>query len=312
MRFIEDMREGEKICDIYFVKKKDSLKSKSDKTYYSLKLQDKTGIIDAKVWELNNKIHTFEEGNYIKIVGETLSYQNNIQLKIYEIKVAQEGEYNPVEYMPSTDRNIDEMLSKFNSIMSSIEDENMKKLVQNVYQRDDIKNKVTLHAAGKSMHHAYIGGYLEHVLGVVEVCDSLAKLYPDVNRDLLITSAFLHDIGKIYELSSFPENDYTDAGQLLGHLVIGVEVVTLETNKMDSFPAETKNLIKHCILASHGEYEYGSPKLPSILEAFILNMADNIDAKVNMFNEATKSEKGNVKWLGYNRMLGRNIRKTNI
>ena len=161
------------------------------------------------------------------------------------------------------------------------------------------------------MHHGFIGGLLEHTLSVAKMCDFFAKQYPILNRDLLMTSAICHDIGKVYELSDFPMNDYTDAGQLLGHIVMGSEMLGKIMDSIPDFPTKLKNELKHCILAHHGELEYGSPKKPALIEAMALNLADNADAKMQTLTELFKDKKGND-WLGYNRLFESNIRKTVI
>ena len=168
------------------------------------------------------------------------------------------------------------------------------------------------HSAAKTVHHGFVGGLLEHTLSVTKLCDYYASYYPQLNRDLLITAAIFHDIGKIKELSTFPENDYTDAGQLLGHIMIGAEMVGITIRSIKGFPPVLATELKHCILAHHGELEYGSPKKPALLEALALNFADNTDAKMETMIEALNAgaNTGNKGWLGFNRLLDTNIRKT--
>ena len=167
------------------------------------------------------------------------------------------------------------------------------------------------HSAAKSVHHGFAGGLLEHTLSVVKFCDYMAGAYPILNKNLLFTAAICHDIGKTKELSSFPENDYTDEGQLLGHIVIGVEMIGDAVRNIPDFPEKLANELKHCIVAHHGELEYGSPKKPALAEAMALNLADNADAKMQTLTELFKDKKGND-WLGYNRLFESNIRKTVI
>ena len=167
-----------------------------------------------------------------------------------------------------------------------------------------------LHSAAKTVHHGFVGGLLEHTLSVTKLCDYYASYYPQLNRDLLITAAIFHDIGKIKELSTFPENDYTDAGQLLGHIMIGAEMVGITMRSIKGFPPTLATELKHCILAHHGELEYGSPKKPALLEALALNFADNTDAKMETMIEALNAGGENTGWLGFNRLLDTNIRKT--
>lgn len=311
MQFINELKEGETIVCHYLCKRKQTLKSRANKSYLSLLLQDKTGTIDAKVWELNNSIQSFEENDFIKIDAMVLSYQNTLQLNIKKIRRSEEGEYNPMDYIPSTDKDVEEQFSQILNLISSIKNNYIKELVQNIFiKNNEISEEFKKHSAGKSMHHSYMGGLLEHTLYVAQICDFMAPRYKFVNRDILIASALLHDIGKIMELSEFPMNDYTDEGQLIGHIVMGAELITSESAKIKGFPVELKNLLKHCILSHHGEYEYGSPKRPKTIEAFILHCADDTDAKLKMYEEMIESDNTSGKWVGYNRRLERYIRKS--
>lgn len=311
MRYISDLKIDETVVEHYLCKKKQTLKSRAGKNYLSLLLQDKTGTINAKVWELNNQIQSFEENDFIKIDGTVLSYQNEPQLNIRKIRRSEEGEYNPMDYIPSTDKNIEELYKKIVNIINSLENQYIKTLLENIYiKNNELRERFKIHSAAKSMHHSYMGGLLEHSLSICEICDFLSKHYSNVNRDILIASAILHDVGKMFELSPFPDNDYTDDGQLLGHIIIGTELVTKEANKIENFPHQLKSLLKHSIISHHGEYEFGSPKRPKTIEAFILHCADELDAKVKMYEDAILADNTNGNWVGYHKMLARNIRKT--
>ncbi len=313
MRYIADLKTDEAIIEHYLCKKKQTLKSRNGKNYLSLLLQDKTGTINAKVWELNNQIQSFEENDFIKIDANVLCYQNEPQLNIKKIRRSQEGEYNPMDYIPSTDKDIEILYKKITDIIYSLQNKYIKSLLENIYiKNDDLRERFKKHSAAKSMHHNYMGGLLEHTLSICEICNFLSKHYPYVNRDLLIASAFLHDVGKMFELSPFPDNDYTDDGQLLGHIIIGTELITKEANKISDFPHELQSLLKHSVLSHHGEYEFGSPKRPKTIEAFILHCADELDAKIKMYEEAISSDNTSSNWVGYHKMLGRNIRKSNF
>lgn len=311
MRFINELREDEHIIEHYLCKEKQSLKSKNGKTYYSLKLQDKTGTLNAKVWDLNKDIQSFEQNDYIKVDAVILSYQNELQAKVTKIRRSTEGEYDPQDYIPSTEKDINVMYTKLIGIIDTISDKNINKLLKLILvENENINAKIKTHSAAKSMHHNYLGGLVEHILSVTETCDFLAPRYKFVNRDLLIAGAILHDIGKIYELSSFPENDYTDEGQLLGHIIIGIELINENKSKIDKFSDEQCNLLKHLILSHHGELEYGSPKKPATIEAYILHCADSLDAKIKMYEESIANDSTKGKWIGYNKVLATNIRKT--
>ncbi len=313
MRYIEDLKDDERVIEHYLCKNKQTLKSKSGKSYYSLTLQDKTGTINAKVWDLNNDIRNFEQNDFIKIDGVVLTYQNDLQIKVTKIRKSEEGEYEPNDYIPATSKNVDDLYGALCNLINSINNKYVKFLLEDIYiNNEHISKEIKTHSAAKTMHHGYLGGLIEHIVSVAEICDFMSKRYKFVNRDILIASALLHDVGKIYELSAFPTNDYTDEGQLLGHIVIGVELITEVSQKMDDFPKDISNLIKHGIISHHGSFEFGSPKLPSTIESFILHCADDMDSKVKMLEE--HFEKNNTKdvWTGFNRPLNRNLRRTDI
>lgn len=313
MRYISDLKQDENVIEHYLCKKKQTLKSRAGKNYLSLILQDKTGIINAKVWELNNQIQSFEENDFIKIDGTVLTYQNELQLTIKKIRRSQIGEYDPIDYIPTTDKNIEELFKRLINIINSLENVYIKTLLENIYiKNEDLKERFKVHSAAKSMHHSYMGGLLEHTVSICEICDFLSNHYPFANRDILICAAMLHDIGKIFELSPFPDNDYTDDGQLLGHITIGTELITYETSKIEGFPHQLKSLLKHCILAHHGEYEFGSPKRPKTIEAFILHCVDELDAKLKIYEDMIASDSTLGNWVGYHKMLARNIRNSNF
>lgn len=310
MRYIEQLQDGENVSEVYLCKNKIVGKTKSGKSYYSLLLQDKTGSIDAKIWELNNGIGHFDSMNYVRVDGQITTFNNALQLNVKKIRIADEGEYAQDDYMPCTKKDVDEMFADLLKLVDSIEHSYYKTLLKSFFVDDkETAAEFKRHSAAKSIHHGYIGGLLEHSLAVARMCDYYTTYYKRLNRDLLITAALLHDIGKIYELSGFPENDYTDAGQLLGHIVMGTMMIRDRIKDIPDFPAKAANELEHCILAHHGELEYGSPKKPALLEALALSFADNTDAKIQTFMEAldAKDESG---WLGYNKMLESNIRRT--
>ena len=311
MRYIGELREGENVNDIYFCKVKQILKTKAGKSYYSMTLQDKTGTIDAKVWDLSNAIEHFEAMDYIAVVGQITSFQGNLQLNISRIRRASEGEYNVDDYMPMTKKNREEMYKEVVALVDSVKEEHLNKLLKMFFVEDkDWVKRFVNHSAAKAVHHGFIGGLLEHTLGVAKMCDYMASNYPIINRDLLITAALFHDIGKLDELASFPINDYTDEGNFLGHIYMGAEVIGEKVKEIPGFPKALELELKHCILAHHGELEFGSPKKPAIVEAMALNFADNADAKLETFTEILGSASEGETWLGFNRFFESNIRRS--
>ncbi|MCR5234764.1 MAG: HD domain-containing protein [Lachnospiraceae bacterium] len=311
MKYIETLRESDNIMDIYLIKHKQSAVTKNGKPYENVILQDKTGTIDSKIWDVSSAgIEDFDVLDYCMVGGQVTSFNGQLQVNIKRIRKAKEGEYVPGDYLPMTTGNIDEMFNELLKIMSGINSPYLKKLCEAFFKDDnDFITAFKKSSAAKSVHHGFVGGLLEHTLSVVKLCDFYSTRYRMLNRDLLLTAAMLHDIGKVKELSAFPQNDYTDDGQLLGHIVMGYEMVGEKVKNIEGFPHQLEAEVKHCILAHHGEYEFGSPKKPALMEALALNMADNLDAKMETLTELFNSttDKG---WLGFNRLIDSNIRKT--
>ncbi len=311
MRYIGDLRDGDMISETYLCKTKQVLKTKAGKSYYSLLLQDKSGTLDGKVWELSQGIDHFESMEYIHVDGQMVNFQGALQLNIKRVRRSHEGEYDPSDFVPTTGKNINEMYSELLKYISKVKEPHLRQLLESFFVQDtSFAERFKKHSAAKSVHHGFVGGLLEHTLGVAKLCDYYADHYPMINRDLLITAAIFHDIGKMEELSVFPENDYTDDGQLLGHIYIGTEVIGAKIRTMPGFPVALASQLKHCILAHHGELEYGSPKKPSIIEAMALNFADNTDAKLQTMTEFLNSGDEKATWLGMNRLFEANIRRT--
>lgn len=312
MKFIETFREGMHVSGVYLCKTKQIALTKNGKEYGSLILQDKTGTADAKIWELSSPgISEFSALDYVCVEADVTMFQGSIQLNVKRIRKADEGEYHPADYLPVTSKDVGQMYHELTQYITTIRNEHLRKLASGFFVSDTAFAKTFCsHSAAKSVHHSFVGGLLEHTLGVVKLCDYFCRQYPLLNRDLLLTAAMFHDIGKTKELSVFPENDYTDEGQLIGHIIIGVRMVEERIAAMPGFPEKLESELVHCILAHHGELEYGSPKKPALIEALALNLADNADAKLETMSEILKGAGDNNGWLGYNRFMESNIRKT--
>ena len=312
MKFIETFREGMHVSDVYLCKTKQIALTKNGKEYGSLNLQDKTGTVDAKIWELNSPgINEFSAMDYVFVDADVTVFQGQFQLNVKRIRRADENEYRPSDYLPVTAKDVKTMHHELVQYITTIRNENLRKLAAGFFMNDAAFIKeFCAHSAAKSVHHSFVGGLLEHTLSVVKMCDYFCKQYPALNRDLLLTAAMFHDIGKTKELSSFPENDYTDEGQLVGHIIIGAQMVTEQIRTIPGFPKKLENELIHCILAHHGELEYGSPKKPALIEALALNLADNADAKLETMSEILKGAGDNMGWLGHNRFMESNVRRT--
>ncbi len=312
MRYIQDLRENDYIKnEIYLCKTKQVLTGKSGKSYVSLLLQDKSGTIDAKIWDFSNEIEQYEAMDFVHIDARVTSFQEALQLNISKIYKASEGEYYPENYFPVTSKNVETMYGEIKNYITEIKDTNLRALAEGFFidNKEFVKNFKN-HSAAKSVHHGFVGGLLEHTLSVVKLCDYYTNSYPILNKDLLITAALFHDIGKMEELSSFPENDYTNDGQLLGHIFIGASKVNQYIQGMGKFPAKLANELLHCILAHHGELEYGSPKKPATAEALALHFADNTDAKMQTMTELLSTGDPKVEWMGYQRLFESNIMRS--
>ena len=313
MKFIKDFKPGDRVADIYMCKHKQSATTKNGKEYYSVTLQDKTGTVDAKIWEPGGAgIDEFDAPDCIDVFGEVTSFNGALQVNVKRARKCNEGEYDLSLYLPVSSKDNDEMYRQLLSIIDSIDNPYLKKLLQAFFVEDKIFIEAfRKSSAAKTVHHGFIGGLLEHTLSVTKLCDYFCTAYPALKRDLLLTAAICHDIGKTKELSLFPVNDYTDEGQFLGHIVMGCEMVGEKARAIDGFPELLKQQLQHCILAHHGEFEYGSPKKPSIMEAVALNLADNTDAKMETFTELLQNvtEPG---WQGFNKFFETNVYQTKI
>ena len=313
MKYIKDYKDGDRVFDIYLCKHKTSAVTKNGKPYDSVILQDKTGTLDAKIWDPNNMgIADFEALDYIEVYGEITSFQGALQVNVKRIRKCQEGEFNPADYLPVSKFDIEEMYQELLGYISRTENTYLKQLLQEFFIKDEAFVKAFKQSsAAKTIHHGFVGGLLQHTLSVVKMCDYYCTLYPLLKKDLLLAAAMCHDMGKIREISLFPENDYTDDGQFLGHIVMGVEMVGDKIRQIPGFPNVLASELKHCILSHHGEFEFGSPKKPAIMEAVALSYADNTDAKLQTFTEIMENT-NEIGWLGFNRLFESNLKGTRL
>lgn len=311
MKYIKDLHEGETIRSIYLCKGKRTAETRNGKPYENLILQDKTGVLDGKIWDPNSQgIADYDEKDFIEVVGDVITYNNNLQLNIKQLRKASEEEYNPADYMPTSEKSVDGMYEELLGYIRGISNSYLRQAIEYYFVKDaEFVRSFKGHSAAKTVHHGFAGGLLEHTLSVIRLCEYFAGAYEIINKDLLIASAICHDIGKTRELSDFPDNDYTDEGQLIGHIVIGVEMLSEAIRTIPDFPVVLANEWKHCIIAHHGELEFGSPKKPALAEAVALNLADNADAKMQTLKEIFKDKKG-TDWLGFNRLFESNLRRT--
>lgn len=309
MQIIE-MNPQQTIKGYYLCKFKQIFKNKNGKDYCGIKLQDASGTIDAKIWSFHNAIGPFEVDDIVEVEGETLLYQDNLQLNINRIKKAEDG-YELSDFIPRTKKDIKELEQSLMEFIDEVDNKYLKQLLEKIFLDEKIYNEFIIHSAGKSVHHAHLNGLLEHTITVTKLGISMADLYKAASKDIVIAGCLLHDIGKLVELTSFPKNDYSDEGQLMGHLVIGSEIVHDYASAIEGFPKEIELILKHIVLSHHGEYEYGSPKRPKCIEAMIVHLADLSDSRLKMLDEFLDANKEQP-YAGYHKLLSRNIRRTSL
>lgn len=299
---IRDFEEGSIVTFSALCQKKEIKLTKAGSQYGDLTLVDQSGSITAKAWNFGD-VAEIEVGMVVRVdSAEITTFNDFLQVKI--TKPCVKLDEDPMSYCPSTRFNIESMLNNLTKILSTVQDPWCSKLIECYFNDKHITSMLSRSSAAVSVHHNFVGGLLEHTLYVTRMCELAASVYKWVNRDLLITAAFAHDMGKIDEISLFPENQYTDFGGFVGHVVGSAMIVERYCNSIPGFPEDIKLKLEHCMLAHHGQLEFGSPKLPVIPEAYILSQLDNLDAKLKIF----ESEDTSVGvWSTYNRYLGTRI-----
>src|SRR5213594_2120184 len=299
--------ENKVITSSFVVVSKQVKPKKTGEPYLALTLGDRTGQIEAKMWDnVEEFIDVFEQDDFLKIKGLINKYKNRFQLTIHKLRRMQDAEVDFSDYLPKTSRDIDELWHTLTDFVGTFENPYLKSLVELFLADPEIAERYRIAPAAKTLHHAYIGGLLDHVVSLFRSCDLLCRNYPQVNRDLLLTGAFLHDIGKIHELAYHRSFSYTTRGQLLGHMIIELEMLQAKLARLPDFPDDLKTLVEHLIISHHGQYEFGSPKLPMFPEALMLHYLDDLDSKMEamraQFERDAESDGG---WTGYNSSLGR-------
>lgn len=272
-------RENQGITGFFVAGSKQARSKKDGARYFAMSLCDRTGSVEARVWDADSA-GDFEPGDVVKIKGQVCRYNEKLQVNIDRIRRASSNEYDLGDFVPQTERNIDAMWAELESWVASFTDPHLKALLEAFLRDPEIAEPLRRAPAAKALHHAWIGGLLEHVLSLMGICDLAARHYHEVNRDLVLTGVVLHDIGKLRELRWGTSFDYTLEGQLLGHITIGLRMIDRKIEEIPDFPPEKRLLVEHLVLSHHGKYEYGSPKLPMTPEAILLHYLDDLDAKM--------------------------------
>src|ERR1700726_1508430 len=312
--YISDcIRHENKIITSNFVVVSKQIKpKKSGEPYLALTLGDRSGQLDAKMWDnVEEVLNAFEQDDFLKVKGLVNKYKNRFQLTIHKVRKLGESEIEFSDYLPKTTKNIDELWQTLADFVASFRNPHLQALVRAFMSDPEIAAAYRNAPAAKTLHHAYIGGLLDHVVSLFRSCDLVSRNYPQVNRDLLLTGAFLHDIGKIHELAYNRSFSYTTRGQLLGHMIIELEMLQAKLALVPDFPPELKTLLEHLVISHHGQYEFGSPKLPMFPEALMLHYLDDLDSKMEAMRahfEREASSEG--AWTSYNPSLGRSLLNT--
>lgn len=309
--YVKDIKTGDKISEVFLAAEKNLAFSQKGAPYLNLRLRDRTGEVDGKIWE--NALawdKAFKKGDLIRIQARALSFKNAIQLSIIELRKVEDAEVELADYFPVAKGDIAEMFAGILGYAGQIKTPCLAALLRAFFGDEKIAALFKRAPAAKGFHHVYIGGLLEHTLSVVRLLDQAAGHYQGVNRDLLIAGGILHDIGKIYEFSYERIVEYSDPGRLVGHIVMGVEMVDAKIAAIPDFPEQMAMELRHLILSHHGVLEYGSPKRPKTLEALIVHYMDDLDAKVNAFQEYIRDARGEESdWTPYHRLFDRYIYK---
>jgi len=300
-------QENKIITSSFVVIAKQVKPKKTGEPYLALTLGDRTGQIEAKMWDnVADAIDVFDQDDYIKAKGLINKYKNRFQLTIHKLRRLQDGEVEFADYLPKTTKNLDELWQTLTDFVASFKNPHLKALLQSFMTDAQVAEAYRCAPAAKTLHHAYIGGLLDHVVSLFRSCDLVSRNYPQVDRDLLLTGAFLHDIGKIHELAYTRSFSYTTRGQLLGHMIIEIEMLHAKVAQVPGFPEELKTLLEHLIISHHGQYEFGSPKLPMFPEALMLHYLDDLDSKMESMRAHFEREADlESPWTSYNPSLGR-------
>jgi 3'-5' exoribonuclease len=315
-RYVNQLTNGDTVDEDFLVADKQLRANRQGNLYLHLDLRDKTGTVGARLWNASEGLaRTFEPGDFLHVRGKTQVFQGALQVILSHIEVIDPNRVEPDDFLPRSTQNVGRLTARLREVLFGMSNPHLKALVECFLIDEDFVRKFTSAPAGVKNHHAYNGGLLEHVVTLLNLAERVAEIYPDLDRDLLMTGVFLHDIGKVDELSYDRAFSYTDEGQLVGHLVMGVEMLRDKVERTvdltgEPFPAELLLRLKHMIVSHHGTHEFGSPKLPMTLEAVALHYLDNLDAKVHAFTREIRDDPcRESSWTPFQQSLGRRLFK---
>jgi 3'-5' exoribonuclease len=309
--YVSELLPGQVVTGTFLVQSKDIRQKKTGDPYLSLTLADRTGDIDAKMWDnVGHVMDTFDRNDFVRVTGQAQVYQNRMQFTVQKLLRVADSEVELADFVPASKRDPAEMLAELREVIGAIGNPHLRGLLEAVFADPEIASRFQKAPAAKTIHHAWLGGLIEHVLSLCKLCRLVGPHYPHVDVDLLLTGAILHDIGKIHELTYDRNFGYSDVGQLLGHIHIGLRLVSDKLDRMPEFPPRLRILVEHLILSHHGELEFGSPKVPLFAEALLLHHLDNLDSKVETMRGSVERDRiPESPWTGYNPALDRSVLK---
>ncbi len=305
--YVAQIEERDQLDSVFLVRDKIVAMAKNGKPYMTLKLMDRTGEVEARIWDRVDQLGSyFEKDDFVQVIAKASVYLGKMQLVVQDLRRVDEKMVDLADFLPVSARDQKTMRQELDELLATLTDPHISALLHSFFDDAELYRRYSQAPAAKGMHHVYIGGLLEHSLAVSALAVDMAKRYPQVNRDLLIAGALLHDVGKVTELSYQRSFDYTDEGKLLGHIIIGVQMIDERVRLIDGFPPSLAVLLKHLLLSHHGEYEYGSPKRPKFLEAVILSFIDDLDSKINgIQTHIDKEPNREGSWTSYHRLYDR-------
>lgn len=305
--YAADIRDNQLVDGFFLVASKQHGLTKSGGSYLTLKLLDRSGEIEARVWERAEDLaRGFEKNDFVRVRGQALVYQGRVQIRVQDVVRVDASKVAPEDFLPKSAADPAAMLEELQAILRGIKNPHLLALAEACFADEELMNSLRLAPGAKSIHHPYLSGLLEHTLSLLKLIRKVVENYDGIDLDLLLIGGFLHDIGKVYEFSFNRAIDYTDEGQLLGHLVMEVELVDKKIDSIIDFPPELAMLVKHMLVSHHGAYEFGSPKLPQTLEAVILHSLDDLDGKIQAIKNLAEKEPGS-KWTVFHRAYGRSF-----
>jgi 3'-5' exoribonuclease len=314
-QFMGQLADGDSVDEVYLVVEKQLRANRNGNLYLQLDLRDRTGAMGARLWNVGEPVfRTFEAGDFLHVKGKVQLFQGALQMILSHIERVPKEEVDLTDFLPHTEKDVSKLYERLRALLMKLEEPHLRALGECFLMDQDFVQAFCRAPAGIRIHHAYLGGLLEHVVTLLDAAERIAGLYPELNRDLLMMGVFLHDIGKVRELTYDQSFAYSNEGQLLGHLIIGVEMLDAKVKQVvelleEPFPEELRLRLAHMILSHHGSYEFGSPKLPMTPEAIALHYLDNLDAKVHIFLRAIREDRGPSLWTSFNPSLDRRLFK---